>query len=96
MFSENYSIIGIIESWLNVEARDYSAKYKIPGYTTFEKSRVQKNGSVILFYIKTSLNPVLLSKHLVVNIDAIFILLKNTYGMKLLTALKYGPPTQPV
>ena len=41
-FSENYDIIGITESWLNTEVRDFLAEYKIPGYTMFKKCRVTK------------------------------------------------------
>ena len=94
--SENYDIIGVTESWLNIEVRDYLAEYKIPGYTMFEKSRVTKNGGGIIFYIKTSLNPVLLSKPIIANVDVLFILLKNKYGKKLALSLIYRPPAQPV
>ena len=95
-FSDNYDIIGITESWLNIEVRDYLAEYKIPGYTMFEKSRVTKNGGGIILYIKTSLNPILLSKPPIVNVDALYILLKNKYGKKLALSLIYRPPAQPV
>ena len=94
--SENYDIIGITESWLNTDVRDYLAEYKIPGYTMFDKCRVTKNGGGILLYIKTSLNPVLLSKPLITNVDALFILLKNKYGTKLALSLVYRPPAQTV
>ena len=94
--SENYDIIGITESWLNTANRDYLAEYKIPGYTMFDKCRVTQSGGGVLLYIKTSLNPVLLSKPLITNVDALFILLKNKYGMKLALSLVYRPPAQTI
>ena len=95
-YSDNYDIIGITETWLNTDVRDYLAEYKIPGYTMFEKSRVTKNGGGIIFYIKTKLNPVVLSKPLIANVDALFIILKNKYGAKLALSLVYRPPAQSV
>ncbi len=94
--TEDYSIIGVTESWLNVELRDYMAEYKIPGYVIFEKSHLNRKGGGILFYIKASLNKVLLLKSLIANVDALFILLKNNYGTKLALSLMYRPPAQPV
>ena len=95
-FTENYDIISICESWLNLQNRDFLAEYKIPGYITFEKSRTHKNGGGVIFYIKASLNPVLLSKPTIPNVDALFIILKNNTGKKLALILMYRPPAQPV
>ncbi len=95
-FTHHYDIIGITESWLNVEVRDYLSEYTIPGYTTFEKSRVNKNGGGILLYIKNNLNPVLLEKPLITNVDALYIQIKNQCGTKLTLILIYRPPAQPV
>ena len=39
VLADNYNIIGITESWLNTENRDFLAEYNIPGFTMFEKSR---------------------------------------------------------
>ena len=72
------------------------AEYNIPGYITFEKSRTHKNGGGVIFYIKASLNPVLLSKPSIPNVDAVFILLKNNSGKKLALILVYRPPAQSV
>ncbi|MFV0544471.1 MAG: GDSL-type esterase/lipase family protein, partial [Marinicella pacifica] len=33
VYTENYDIMGITESWLNFERSDYLAEYKLPGYT---------------------------------------------------------------
>ena len=95
-FTEKYDIIGVTESWLNLQNRDFLAEYNIPGYVTFEKSRVNKNGGGVIFYIKASLNPVLLSKPIIPNVDALFMLLKDNSGKKLAIILTYRPPAQPV
>ena len=76
-FTEKYDIIGVTESWLILQSRDFLAEYNIPGYVTFEKSRVNKHGGGVVLYIKDSLNPILLSKPIITNIDSLFILLKN-------------------
>ncbi len=36
-FTEDCDIIGVTESWLNVEVRDYTTEYKIPGCIISEK-----------------------------------------------------------
>ena len=81
-FTENYDIIGVTETWLNLQDRDFLAEYNIPGYVIFEKSRVNKNGAGVILYIKASLNPILISKPIIINIDALFILLKDHSGKK--------------
>ena len=95
-FTGHYDIIGVTESWLNLEVRDYLAEYNIPGYTIFEKSRVHRNGGGILLYIKSSLNPVQISKPLIANVDALYVLLKGNSETKLAIVLIYRPPAQTV
>ena len=82
-FTENYDLIGVTESWLNLCNRDYLAEYNIPGYVTFEKSRVNKNGGGVILYIKANLNPILLSKPSITNVDALFILSNDHSGKKI-------------
>ena len=96
VLTENYDVIGVTETWLNTEARDYLAEYNIPGYTIFEKSRVNRNGGGILLYIKSNLNPVQVSKPLITNVDALYVLLKDNNGAKLAIVLLYRPPSQSV
>ena len=94
--TRNYDIIGVTESWLNTVSRDYLAEYNIPGYTIFEKSRENRNGGGILLYIKSNLNPVQISKPLIANVDALYVLLKGKNGAKLAIVLLYRPPAQSV
>ena len=95
-FTGHYDIIGVTESWLNLEVRDYLAEYNIPGYTIFEKSRVNRNGGGVLLYIKSYLNPVQISKPLIANVDALYVLLKGNRETKLAIVLMYRPPAQTV
>ena len=96
VFTENYDIIGVTETWLNTENRDFLAEYKLPGYTIFEKSRTDKRGGGILFYVKDHLNPVQLPKPTIPNIDILYLLLKDNLGKKIVIGLIYRPPAQNV
>ena len=95
-FTDNYDIIGITETWLNTANRDFLAEYKLPGYTMFEKSRTDRNGGGILLYVKDHLNPVNLTKPQIVNIDTLYLILKDKHGKKIAIGLIYRPPAQPV
>ena len=52
--SEEFHIIGILESWINTENRDFFAEHNLPNYSMFSCKRKLKGGGV-LFYVKTSL-----------------------------------------
>ena len=96
MFTENYDVIGVTETWLNTENRDFLAEYKLPGYTIFEKSRTNRMGGGILFYVKDHLSPVQLVKPQIPNIDTLYLLLKDNLGKKIVLGLIYRPPAQHV
>ena len=96
MFSENFDVIGITETWINTENRDFLAEYQIPGYTIVEKCRTDRNGGGILLYVKDHLNPVQLPKPQIANIDSMYLLLKDKSGKKIVIGLIYRPPAQPV
>ena len=96
VLTENYDIIGVTESWLNTENRDFLAEYNLPGYSIFEKSRTDKKGGGILLYVKDHLNPVQLPKPQIANIDTLYLLLKDNLGKKIVIGLIYRPPAQPV
>ena len=96
VFSENYDVIGITETWLNLENRDFLAEYKLPGYTIFEKSRTDKKGGGTLLYVKEHLKPVQLTKPQIPNVDSLYVLLKDNLGKKIVIGLIYRPPAQNV
>lgn len=88
---ENYDIIGITETWLNLESRDYLAEYNIPGYTMFSHERENREGGGVLIYIKTNLQPTKLEKQNTNNVDKIYLQLKHD-GRKIIIGLIYRPP----
>lgn len=96
VFTENYDVIGVTETWLNTENRDFLAEYKLPGYAIFEKSRTNRMGGGILFYVKHHLSPVQLVKPQIPNIDTLYLLLKDNLGKKIVIGLIYRPPAQNV
>ncbi len=53
--SEDYHIIGVSESWLYKENRDFLPEHYLPGYSLF-RSRL---GGGVLLYVKTSLQTTL-------------------------------------
>ena len=62
----------------------------------FEKSRSSRNGGGVLLFIKEVLNPIIISKPLIANIDITYVALSNNKGIKLTLALIYRPPAQSV
>ena len=94
MFTENYDVIGITESWLNTEQRDYLAEYNLPGYHIFSSERSNRAGGGILLYVKLGLHPVRISKPSIENTDCIFLQLRNDAHEKLTLTLIYRPPAQ--
>ena len=56
--SEKLDIVGITETWIHEETRDFVGEYEIPGYKLFKKDRVGKEGGGVLFYVRESLNPI--------------------------------------
>ena len=62
----------------------------------FENSRINRNGGGVLFYIKNSLNTVSITRSQIANIDISYVQLKNDDVSKIIVALVYIPPAQPV
>ena len=53
--SEKYHIIGVSESWLDTENRDFLAEYNLPGYSLFSCERNNRLGGGVILYVKDSL-----------------------------------------
>ena len=47
--SEDFHIIGVSESWMNTENRDFLAEYNLPNYSVFSCERQNKKGGSVLF-----------------------------------------------
>ncbi len=91
---ENYDIIGVTESWINTEERDFLAEFAIPGYCLFNSERKNKVGGGVLLYVKENLSPILLTKPTINNIDNIYVQIKNKSHSKLTVGITYRPPAQ--
>jgi len=54
---EDFDIVAITESWVNVNTRDFIAEFAIPSYTILHKDRTDfRIGGGVLLLIKDSLN----------------------------------------
>ncbi|MCP4268390.1 MAG: hypothetical protein GY777_22910, partial [Candidatus Brocadiaceae bacterium] len=91
---ENYDIIGVTESWINTEERDFLAEFAIPGYCLFNSERKNKVGGGVLLYVKDNLSPILLSKPTIINVDNLYVQIKNKSHSKLTIGITYRPPAQ--
>ena len=89
--SEDYEIIGVTESWLNTQNRDFLAEFKLPGYSMFSCERGNRSGGGVLFFVKASLHPTVVEKEKIINLDKIFIQL-NVRSKKIILGLVYRPP----
>ena len=92
--TENYDIIGITETWINTEVRDYLAEFALPGYSIFNAERKDKVGGGAILYVKPYLSPILITKPNINNIDSVYIQIKNNSHDKLTLGITYRPPAQ--
>ena len=89
--TNEYHIIGVSESWLNTENRDFLAEYNLPGYQMFSCERLNRTGGGVLLYVKASLQPTILEKEKIFNVDTIFLRLKIR-SKSMIIGLIYRPP----
>ena len=90
--SENLDIIGITETWIQEETRDFVGEYEIAGYKLFKKDRKSKIGGGVMLYVRDHLNPIeckIETTHEVIGINI------NSLGRKMTVILVYRPPHQP-
>ena len=92
-FLENFDIIGVTESWVNTEKRDFLAKYNIQGYSLFSCERSEKTGGGVLLYVKLHLHPQVITQPQISNIDVKYVQILSG-SEKLILALVYRLPAQ--
>ena len=92
-FLENFDIIGVTESWVNTEKRDFLAEYNIQGYSLFSCERSERTGGGVLLYVKPHLHPQVITKPQIPNIDVKYVQILSG-SEKLILALVYPPPAQ--
>ena len=90
-FLENFDIIGVTESWVNTEKRDFLAEYNIQGYSLFSCERSERTGGGVLLYVKPHLHPQVITKPQISNIDVKYVQILSG-SEKLILALVYRPP----
>ena len=90
---EEFDIIGVTESWINRENRDFLAEYNMKGYSLFSCERSQRVGGGVLLYVKSHLHPQEISKPRITNIDIKYVQIRSG-SEKLILGLVYRPPAQ--
>ena len=88
---EEYHIIGISESWLDTENRDFLAEYNLPGYTLFSCERNNRLGGGVILYVKDTLQISFIEKKKINSVDTVFLQL-NIRSRKIVIGLIYRPP----
>ncbi len=64
-------IIGITETWIHSQDRDFIGEFNINGYCLFNKDRITKEGGGVLLYIIETLKPTEIN--LIINHELIYI-----------------------
>ena len=91
--THDYDIIGVTESWLNTENRDFIAEYKLPGFSIFSCERTNRIGGGVILYVRSTLNPIAVKTETVTNVDQVYIEIKGKSN-KVIIGLIYRPPGQ--
>ena len=58
MAVEKPDIVGITETWISTNTRDFLGEFEIPGYKLFKKDRTGKKGGGVLLFIREYLDPI--------------------------------------
>ena len=88
---EDYDVIGITETWLNTDRRDYLAEYSLHGYKMFNCERANRAGGGVLLYVKASLQPLMKEMPKVDNVDSVTVQLKIRSKVFVINLI-YRPP----
>ena len=91
MATEKPDIVGITETWIHTDTRDFEGEFSIPGYKIFKKDRPDREGGGVMLYIRECLHPVdcgLETEHEMIGIAL------NKLEKRLYIYLVYRPPRQ--
>ena len=89
--TEKPEIVGITETWIHTNTRDFEGEFEIPGYITFKKDRLDREGGGVMLYVRGHLDPVeckIETEHEMVGV------VLNKLEKKLHIYLVYRPPHQ--
>ena len=56
--TEKPEIVGITETWIHTNMRDFEGEFEIPGYKTFKKYRLDREGGSVMLCVRGYLDPV--------------------------------------
>ena len=71
--AEELHIIGVSESWINTDNRDFLAECNLQSYLMFSCEKQNEIGGGVLFYMIASVNPTVLQTEKKDNVDVIFL-----------------------
>ena len=89
--TEEPDIIGITETWIHTNTRDFEGEFDMSGYKMFKKDRPDREGGGVLLYVRDYLSPIdckLETEHEMIGI------VLNKPHRKLYIYLLYRPPDQ--
>ena len=89
--TEKPDIIGITETWIHTDTRDFEGEYNMSGYKMFKKDRLDIEGGGVLLYVRDYLDPI--DSKLETIHEMIGIVLNKPHS-KLHIYLLYRPPKQ--
>ncbi len=87
---KSWDIIGIIETWIHSQDRDFIGEFNINGYCLFNKDRINKEGGGVLLYIRETLKQIEIN--LVINHELICI--DVNLNIKIRLILVYRKPNK--
>ena len=88
---EKRDLIGITETWIDKNTRDFIEEYNVHGYRLFKKDRINKEGGGVMLYIREFLEPV--EKKVELNQEILEVEINNLQK-KINLFLLYRPPHQ--
>ena len=91
MATEKPEIVGITETWIHTNTRDFEGEFDMLGYKMFKKDRLNREGGGVMLYVRDYLNPVdckLETEHEMLGV------VLNKLHKKLYIYLLYRPPDQ--
>ena len=91
ILTEKPDVIGITETWIHTNTRDFEGEFEMSGYIMFKKDRLDREGGGVLLYVRDYLNPIdckLETEHEMLGI------VLNKLHRRLYIYLIYRPPDQ--
>ena len=71
--SDDFHIIGVSESWINTENRDFLAEYNLLIIQCLAvNGKIKKKGGGVVIYVLASLNSMVLQTEKIDNVDVVF------------------------